>query len=205
MNDIKFNVFGVGDKESIYPLYISKKNCDKTCNMILVENHYVLIKDFNKLMNTQSKDGHKLFFCDYCLQYLTSENILKNHTEVCLKINGTQKVKMPCKNKNIFFMNYHNQLMTPFVIYADFECINVPIKEKHGKQTVAYQEHEACGYGYKLVCQYDDKYSKPYKGYRGPDAIYKLIENLLEEQKEIKKIIKQNFNKKMIISKKKTI
>ena len=71
MNDIKFNVFGVDDKKSIYPLYISNKNCDKTCNLLLIENdnknHYVWIKDFNKLMNTQSKDGHKLFFCYYCL------------------------------------------------------------------------------------------------------------------------------------------
>ena len=152
-------------------------------------------------MNTQSKNSHKLFFCYYCLQYFTLENILKNHTEACLKINGTLKVKMPCTNKNIFFMNYHKQLMAPFVIYADFECITVPIKEEHGKQTVAYQEHKAYGYGFKIVCQYDDEYSKQYKGYRGENAVYKLIENLLEEQKEIKKII-QNFNKKMIISKK---
>ena len=84
--NIKFNVFGVDDKELIYPLYISKRKCDKTCNLILIENHYVWIKDFNKLMNTQSKDGRKLFFCDYCLLHFTSENILKNHTEVCLKI-----------------------------------------------------------------------------------------------------------------------
>ena len=70
-----------------------------TCNLILIENHYVWIKDFNKLMNTQSKDSHKLFFGYYCLQHFTSENILKNHTEVCLKINGAQKVKMPQKDK----------------------------------------------------------------------------------------------------------
>ena len=99
-------------------------------------------------------------------------------------------------------MNYHKQLMAPFVIYADFECITVPINEMHGNNTEAYQEHKACGFGYKIVCQYNDKYSKPTKIYRGPDAVYKLIENLLEEQKEIKKIIKQNFNKEMIISKK---
>ena len=80
-------------------------------------------------------------------------------------------------------MNYHKQLMAPFVIYADFECITVPIKEKHGKQTVAYREHKACGYGYKIVCQYDDKYSKPYKGYRGPDAFYKLIEKFIRRTK----------------------
>ena len=99
-------------------------------------------------------------------------------------------------------MKYHKQLMAPFVIYADFKSITVPINEKHGNNTEAYQEHKACGYGYKIVCQYDDKYSKPTKIYRGPDAVYKLTENLLLEEKEIQKIIKQNFNKEMIISKK---
>ena len=84
-------------------------------------------------------------------------------------------------------MNYHKQLMAPFVIYADFECITVPINEKHGNNTEAYQEHKACGYGYKMVYQYDGKYSKPTKIYRGPDAVYKLIENLLKEEKEIQK------------------
>ena len=39
-------------------------------------------------------------------------------------------------------MNNHKHLKAPFVIYADFECITVPIKEKHGKETVAYQEHK---------------------------------------------------------------
>ena len=57
--------------------------------------------------------------------------------------------------------------MAPFVIYADFECITVPIKVEHGKQTVAYQKH-------KIVCQYDDTYSKPYKGYTGENAVHKL-------------------------------
>ena len=118
------------------------------------------------------------------------------------KKTNKQKKKTTKKN-NIFFTNYHKQLMAPFVIYADFECITVHIKEKHGKQTVAYQEHKACGYGYKIVCKYDDKYSKPTKIYRGPDAVYKMIENLLEKEKEIQEIIKQNFNKEMIISEKK--
>ena len=67
INDIKFNVIGVDDKQSIYPLSISNKICDKICNLLLSENdnknHYVWIKDVNKLMTTQSKDGHKLFFC----------------------------------------------------------------------------------------------------------------------------------------------
>ena len=207
-DDIRFNVYGVTKDQTIYPLYTSNKNCDKTCNLHLIENgnenHYVWIKDFNKLTNSQSKNGHRLFSCYYCLQHFTSEEILKNHAEGCHKINGTQKVKMPCKNKNIFFMNYHKQLMAPFVIYADFECITVPINEKHGNNTEAYQEHKACGFGYKIVSQYDAKYSKPTKIYRGPDAdaVYKLIENLLKEEKEKQNIVKQNFNKETIISEK---
>ena len=108
MNDIKFNVFGVDDKQSIYPLYISNKICDKTCKMLLVESHYVWIKDFNKLMNTQSKHKNKLFTCYNCLQHFTSENVVKNHTEVCPKINKAQKVKMPRKSKNIFFTIINN-------------------------------------------------------------------------------------------------
>ena len=71
--------------------------------------------------------------------------------------------------------------MAPFVIYAD---LTVPINERHGNNTEAYQEHKARGYGYKIVCQYDDKYSKPTKIYRGPDAVYELIRNLLKEEKE---------------------
>ena len=43
----------------------------------------------------------------------------------------------------------------------------------------------------KLPNEYKDvsvmKYSKLYIGYRGESAVYKLIENVLEEQKEIKK------------------
>ena len=46
VNDIKFNIFGVHNKQSIYSLYISNKICDKTCNLLLIENHYVWIKDF---------------------------------------------------------------------------------------------------------------------------------------------------------------
>ena len=64
-------------KELIFEFYLIANGND---------NHYVWIKDFNKLMNSQSKNGHGLFFCYYCLQHFNSEEILKNHAEVCLKI-----------------------------------------------------------------------------------------------------------------------
>ena len=42
-----------------------------------------------------------------------------------------------------------------------------------------YQNHEDCGYGYKVVCCYKDKYSKPIQRYRGKSAIYKFMEGML--------------------------
>ena len=82
MNDIRFNAFGVYGKQSIYSLYISNKICDKICNLLLIENnnkkHYVWIKDFNKLMSTQSKDGHKIYI--YLLLLFATFHIRK-HTD----------------------------------------------------------------------------------------------------------------------------
>ena len=63
---------------------------------------------------------------------------------------------MPENNKPISFTNFHKQLPAPFVMYADFECITVETNVKYGKNTKAYQEHKACGYGCKVVCHYDD-------------------------------------------------
>ena len=60
-----------------------------------------------------------------------------------------QKTKMS-KNTHISFTTYHKQLPAPFGIYADFECLTVPISEKHANNTDAYQEHKTCGYGYMV-------------------------------------------------------
>ena len=50
-DDIRCNVYGVTKDQTIYPLYTCNKICDKTCNLLLIENgnenHYVWIKDFN--------------------------------------------------------------------------------------------------------------------------------------------------------------
>ena len=94
----------------------------------------------------------------------------------------------------------------PFVIYADFEAITKKMqgcrqseemeneKEKRS-YTEAYQTHEDCGYGYKVVCCYKNKYSKPIQTYRGENAVYKFMEKMLEEVEYCKGIIKKRFNK----------
>ncbi|XP_068704896.1 uncharacterized protein [Montipora foliosa] len=113
---------------------------------------------------------------------------------------------MPTKDDNILkFNNAHKQIPVPFVIYADFEAITEKI---HGCQpnddksyTEAYQRHTDCGYGYKVVCCYDDKYTKPVQIYRGEKAVYKFMEAMLDEVKYCKKIMKKYFNKPLRMTK----
>ena len=204
-NDININVFGYESKQA-YPLYISKENYTNCMNLLLItkdkNKHYVLIKDFNKFMYNQTKHKERKHFCMYCLQCFSSERILNDHKVNCLQVNGTQAIKMPTKDNNILkFENYYKQQKVPFVIYADFESISEKVQgcKPNDKKsyTTAYQKHTDCGYGYKVVCCYDDYYSKPINIYRGEKAVYKFMEKMLEEVDYCKNILKTNLNKKL--------
>ena len=37
-DDIRFNVYGVAKYQTICPIYTSNNICDKTCNLLLIEN-----------------------------------------------------------------------------------------------------------------------------------------------------------------------
>ena len=202
-NEININVFGYEDKQP-YPIYVSKEKYENHIELLLItkdENkHYVLIKDFNKFMFNQTKHKNKKHFCMYCLQCFSSERVLNDHKDNCIQVNGAQAVKMPDKDNNILkFINFHKQQPVPFVIYADFEAIIEKIsgcKPNNNKSyTEAYQKHTDCGYGYKVVCCYDDQYTKPLQIYRGEKAVYKFMEAMLEEVKYCKKTMKRCFNK----------
>ena len=208
-NNIRINVFGYEEKQP-YPIYISKEKSEDHMELLLItkdENkHYVLIKDFNKLMFNQTKHKERKHFCMHCLQCFSSERVLNNHKDNCIQVNGTQAVKMAGKDNNISkFNNFHKQQQVPFVIYADFEAVTEKISSCQPKNdksyTNTYQKHTDCGYGYKIVCCYDDKYSKPIIIYRGEKAVYKFMEAMLEEVKYCKKVMKKAFNKPLKMTK----
>ena len=151
-------------------------------------------------MFNQTKYEGKKHFCMHCLQCFSSERVLNNHKDNCIQVNGTQAIKMPDKGNNILkFNNFHKQQPVPFVIYADFEAIIEKISacspKDHKSYTEANQKHTDCGYGYKVVCCYDDKYSKPTTIYRGEKAVHEFMEDMLEEVKYCKNVIKKEFNK----------
>ena len=208
-NEININVFGYENKQP-YPIFVSKEKYDRHMNLLLItENdnkHYALIEDFNRFMFNQTKYEGRKHFCMHCLQCFSSERVVNNHKDNCIQVNGTQAVKMLDKDNNILkFNNFHKQQPVPFVIYADFEAITEKISgcqpNNDKSYTETYQKHTDCRYGYKVVCCYDDKYSKPTTTYRGEKAVYKFMEAMLEEVKYCKKIMKKEFNKLLRMTK----
>ena len=199
-NNIRVNVFGYEEGQP-YPIYVSKEKFDSCLNLLLITEgevkHYCLIKDFNKFMYNQTKHNERKHFCMYCLQCLSSKEHLEKHKVDCVEINGKQSIEMPKPGSEIAFTNYRKELPAPFVIYADFEAITEKVSEKAPQKscTEQYQKHTACGYGYKVVCCYDDKFSKPIKIHRGKMAIQKFMKDMLAEVKYCKKVVKTHFTK----------
>ena len=181
-------------------------------NLLLItkdeKKRYVLIKDFSSFMYNQSKHKERKHFCMYCLQCFSSERVLANHVNNCLTINGKQTINMPKQGENILkFNNFDKQLPVPFVIYADFKAITKKVQgceqsEEMKKRlyTEAYRTHENCGCGYKVVCCYNDKYSKSFQMYQGENAVYKFTEKILKEVEYCKDVVKKHFNEPLVMT-----
>ena len=107
MNKINTNVFCY-EKKIIYPIYLSDQHFNYVLDLLLINNHYVLIKDFNRLMFNKSKSKNKKWFCRSCLQYFSSEKILNKHGKDCLLINGGQRIKL---EKGFIEFNDFNQMI----------------------------------------------------------------------------------------------
>ena len=199
-NNICTNVFGY-ENELVFPIFISEQKFEDSMNLLLLfeddKSHYAYIKDVNTFMFHKTKDKNKKWFCKSCLQSFSSKNILKKHKEDCLSINGTQFVDV--EEGIIKFENYSRQLPVPFKIYADFECNLQDTEIYEGYCTKKYHDHVPCSYAYKIVC-IDDRFSKPIVVYRGENAAYQFIKAILKEYKYCKKIVKEHFNKNLIMS-----
>ena len=206
MNKININVFCYENKV-IFPIYLSDQKCDNVLDLLLVNNHYVLIKDFNRLMFNKTKCKSKNWFFKSCLCCFSSEKVLLEHKKDCLIINSGQNVKL--KKRFIEFGNFNEMIPAPFKIYADFGCLlkevdtgNVlhsGINNDCFSYTAKYQNHIPCSFAYKLVCV-NDKFSKDLVLYRGKNPVHKFICMILKECDYRKCVIKKHFNENLITS-----
>ncbi|XP_060528400.1 uncharacterized protein LOC132703267 [Cylas formicarius] len=169
---------------SVLPVRLTKEKREKHVNLLLIQNkyypkindfdpepttaedhkyekeeeikyHYCYIKILSRLVSRQlSRHNGKKYICDRCLNYFSSETLLKDHERLCVSLND-YKVSFP-KYDYVEFRNHIYKQTTPFVIYADFESqlkdVNLVISDKTRK----YQKHEAYSAAYYFKCSYDD-------------------------------------------------
>ena len=135
-NSICINVFGY-ENRLVFLIYVSDQKFEDSMDFLLLIDddklHYVYIKYIDRLMFDKTRNKIKKWFCRSCLHCFSSKNVLTEHKEDCLSINGTQFVKV--EKGTIEFKNYFKQIPVPLKVYTNFECNLEGVKSYEGSYT----------------------------------------------------------------------
>ena len=196
LNNLRINVFIYQEKE-VCPLYISKKDNEDCINLLLIENedggtHYTLIRSFSRLMGNLTRHDPQVFYCYRCLHRYSRQDLLEAHQKDC-RDHPIQAIKMPKEEKSTLkFTSTFMQHPVPYIIYADFESIILPVSTAQPSTMYSFNQkvakHIPCGYAYMVVGP-DSKAVKPVKCYRGEDAVQHFIKSIIQEKEELKPIL----------------
>ena len=203
---LSVNIFGW--KNGLYPLYVSQKQVNKEIDLLLLtapeepqKTHYVWIKDLARMLFKNSKYEHRKHPCRRCLHVFSSEALLETHRNDCQGIGEKpQCTVMPKEGQNILkFTNYHKQMRVPFIIYADFEALNIPVEGCAGNPQKSYTRQIAkqvpCSYCY-VVVRSDGEAKAPVL-YRGEDAAEHFLADLQAELVEINNVFRKPADMRM--------
>ena len=119
---------------------------------------------------------------------------LKEH---CLSITGKQSVKLV--ERTIEFENYFKQIPVPLKIYVDFECNLSNVESYEGYYTKNIKITFLVVLPTKLFALMIG-FTKPNVVYRGENAAYEFMKEILKECKYCKKVMNKHFNKNLIMS-----
>ena len=195
-NEISVNILAIENRK----IYICRKgrDYDRNVNLMLiadVENpnkkRYVAVKSLSRLLSYQnSKHNGLQYFCVNCLNGFESEIIRNDHYEYC-RNKDSVRVEMPTKSKSIVkYTDGQYQFKVPFVIFADFESILVPVSSAAGDpgkpSTRSINVHEPSGWCINSTFAYEKRFNK-IKQYRGKDCVSKFCETIILEAKRLYK------------------
>ena len=183
------------------------------------KQHYCWIKHFSRFARQSSDHGHgKAECCRYCFKtfrsdfdrcpkgkprkdWQTTQQMLDEHLDGgCRKLTDVPPTMPDPDETNpmkptypfMHFKNDYKKLRAPFVIYADFEALTVPINscapDPQKSYTEAYQNQTPCGYCYHIVCADPAVTFEPVV-YRGPDSITRFIKALQREGKKLAQMV----------------
>ena len=160
------------------PVYKSDKNYEKFLDLLLYEEHYMIIKNISRFFYPDDKN--KIYFCRNCCNKMYSQKKFHEHLQFCLT--NKAQILLPSNNKYLQFKNLQNTIKHNFICYADIESQMIFNNNIY--------EHEHLMSGYYLHC-IDSKYSKKVQLF---DKLEDFRDNLINELEYIKNINKNKLN-----------
>ena len=141
------------------------------------------IRSLSRLFRGITSNHNGDFCCLNCLRSFRTDNVLKIHEKLCDN-NDYFCVEVPTQfNKTLKHNHGEKSLKTPFVIYADLECLLIKKLSCQNNLNESYTErkaiHEPCGYPLDLVSSFNSEQNK-HGFYSGKDCIKRFCSDLKE-------------------------
>ena len=181
LNNLSVNIFELNFcqdknnwKHNLIPIEISKNKSDRIVNLLIIKNHYALIKKLNVFLG----DHHKNFICRRCLNSYTSENMLRIHKPKC-ENNDTTTIRISSES-HLHWKNHFHKNPLYFRIYADFEADNEKDNSIVGNKTTNIYKQNPVLNGYRIVSELEDVLqSGYYKSPFGYDNVDWFVEGVI--------------------------
>ena len=151
LNNLNVNVFEL-TKTVLTPIHINTNYDQPQIDLMLYQNHYCLITKLHCLLN---KDSHMKWVCRRCLTAFSSQPVLFDHIERCIKQQPTN-ITFSWKD-HLKFEDYHMKVPIPIRVYADFECINQPTDDREAAPQVLFKQIPIA-VGFYIISPFGNKY-----------------------------------------------
>ncbi|XP_057302648.1 uncharacterized protein LOC130636817 [Hydractinia symbiolongicarpus] len=188
--DIAVNVLYVTGKTFNILRRSTYNGRNKHVNLLLLtddkKTHYTTIKNLSRLLGSEISKNHlKMRFCLNCLQVFPTIESRDKHYSYC-KDNEAVKITMACeKEKHLYYQDGQQQFKVPFIIYADFESLLIPMKENaRDTKNKTLSKHVPCGWATYSTFAYGEV-PDPLTVYRDEDCVTRFVNHLEDEVKRL--------------------
>ena len=123
---LRFTAIGMMKDVACIRCIILKHERDRHVELIYFNGHYAWVKNFLRLLNCKSKNGHKFYYCRNCITISHVESEIARHKQLCTQENWCSVVHVvPAPGFVIEFKNFKFQTPAPFVIYIYISIVSL--------------------------------------------------------------------------------
>ena len=159
--------------------------------------HYTAVKRLSGLLRGVTGNNNGDFYCLNCFHTYRTENKLKKHKKICENHDYCHVEMLNEENKIIKYNQGEKSIRSPFIIYADLECLLEKISTCYNNleesSTTEINKHVPSGYSLFTHCSfYKSKNKLDY--YRGDNCMEKFCKDLREHATKIINYEKKRYD-----------